>query len=97
VKDVETMLGNGTDKEPSKSTSARELILDVLETEGEQESDGFDARVANETGLTAKTVRNLRGKLKNEGLIAPVPMKDEYGGISHWIVRRTQATRGDTE
>jgi hypothetical protein len=60
-KDVETMLGNGTDKEPSKSTSARELILDVLETEGEQESDGFDARVANETGLTAKTVRNLRG------------------------------------
>ncbi|MGI8423040.1 MAG: hypothetical protein ACR2NO_02800 [Chloroflexota bacterium] len=44
------------------------MILDILEDEGEQESDAFDARIAHEIGITAKTVRNQRGNLKNDGL-----------------------------
>jgi hypothetical protein len=46
-------------------------------------------------GLTAKTVRNQRGNLKNEGLITAAPAKDEHGTVTHWIVRRTHAPRGD--
>jgi hypothetical protein len=77
----------------TKSAQARELILDILEADGEQESDGFDARVADETGLTAKTVRNLRGDLKNEGLIRSMPDKDEHGEIVCWKISRTAAPR----
>lgn len=90
-KDVDELL-SGTRRE-SKSASARDLILDILETEGEQESDTLDARIAAETGVAAKTVRNLRGELKNAGLIRPVPVKDEHGGLSHWQVTRTGAPR----
>ena len=53
TKDVETMLGNAN-KEQSKTGAARDLILDILETEDAQESDALDARVASETGLAAK-------------------------------------------
>jgi hypothetical protein len=93
TRDVEEMLAAGREREPSKSAAARELILDILENEGEQESDGFDARVARETGLTAKTVRNLRAQLKDAGLIKPFPEKDEYGTVERWTIRRTQAPR----
>ena len=78
----------------SKSADARELILDILETDGEQESDALDARVADETGLAAKTVRNLRGELKNAGLIKAVPESDEpFGAVDRWKVARTTAPR----
>jgi predicted transcriptional regulator len=51
---------------------ARELILDVLEAApGRQlESDTLDAKIAAETGLAAKTIKNLRTELKEKGLIA---------------------------
>jgi hypothetical protein len=91
-KNVETILSAAT-KEPTRSELARDLILDILENEGEQESDTLDARVARETGLAAKTVQNTRTKLKDEGLIKPHPEKDEHGEILYWIVRRTQAPR----
>jgi predicted transcriptional regulator len=92
------MLTNGgATKEASPSSTARTLILDILDTEGEQESDELDARVASEAGISAKTVRNLRGKLKAEGLIAPHPEKDEFGTVTRWVVRRTLAPRGDGE
>lgn len=91
-KDVETILAGST-KEPSKSEAARELILDILENDGEQESDALDARVARETGLAAKTVQNTRSELANEGLVKPHPEKDEFGSVERWIVRRTQAPR----
>lgn len=95
TKDVENLLsGRAPDAAPeSRSAQARELILDILEDEGEQESDGFDARIANETGITAKTVRNIRGTLKNQGLIRATPVKDEHGTVTHWTVGRTLAPR----
>ena len=69
-------------KGESRSTQARDLLLDILEDEGAHESDTLDARVARETGLAAKTIKNLRTKLKDQGLIRPVPEKDETGAIT---------------
>jgi hypothetical protein len=54
-------------RHPSRSDDARNLILDVLEDEGDQESDALDARVAQATGLAAKTVKNQRAALRDEG------------------------------
>lgn len=76
-----------------KSHDARELVLDILDAEGAQESDALDARIARETGLSAKTVKNLRTKLKNEGLIHVSPDKDGTGAIECWKVARTLAPR----
>src|SRR5262249_49526542 len=93
-KDVGTILAaSGSDKEPTKTDAARELILDILENEGEQESDALDARVAQETGLAARTVQNSRKALAKAGLVKPVPEKDEFGAVLRWIVSRTQAPR----
>lgn len=91
TKDVEDLLQSS--RRVSKSGSARELILDILEGEGNQGSDALDARVAAESGLSAKTVRNQRGALKNEGLVKNVPTKDEFGTVLHWKVVRTSAPR----
>ena len=90
MKDVETMLGANA-KRHTRSAAAREFILAILEGEGEQESDALDARVANATGLTAGTVRQLRAELKNEGLVKSFPQKDEFGEILRWLVACTQA------
>jgi hypothetical protein len=59
TKDVEALLRArvGSSAPESKSGKARELILDILENEGEQESDAFDARIANETGLERRADR----------------------------------------
>jgi len=97
TKNVEALLGGkrDTDAPANRSAEASELILDILETEGEQESDALDARIAAATGLAARTSRNLRDKLKTAGLISAVPDKDEHGAINRWLVRRTQAPRGD--
>jgi hypothetical protein len=54
-------------RHPSRSDDARNLILDVLADEGDQESDALDARVAQATGLAAKTVKNQRAALRDEG------------------------------
>ncbi len=93
TKDVETMLGNSNNKEPSKTASARDLILDILEAEGAQESDNLDARVARETGLAAQTIRNTRSGLGKEGLIKSRSENDETGAFKRWLVSRTQAVR----
>ena len=90
-KDVDELLSAA--KRTSKSKVARDLILDILENDGEQESDTLDARVASETGLAAKTVKNQRVALKNEGLVRNVPVKDEHGEITLWKVARTGAPR----
>jgi hypothetical protein len=90
-KNVEELLGA---KPPeSKTAQARELILDILEEDGEQESDTLDARVAKETGLAAGTVRNARSELTKEGLVKPYPERDEFGSAERWIVTRTKAPR----
>lgn len=81
------------DRPESKTARARELILDILETDGEQESDTLDARVAKETGLAVQTVKNARVALKAEGLLKVFPDKDELGTILRWNVTRSQAPR----
>jgi hypothetical protein len=87
------LLAGRSNGDGSRSTQARELILDILENEGEQESDTLDARLVNETGLKAQTIRNLRNQLKNEGLVKVFPKKDEHGTIERWLVTRSQAPR----
>jgi hypothetical protein len=90
TKDVDALLEPG--RAPSKSGNARDLILDILD-DGPQESDSLDSRAARETGLSAKTIKNLRTKLKDEGLIRVHPDKDEHGRIIRWLVSRTLAAR----
>jgi hypothetical protein len=77
----------------SRTGSAKTLILDVLEAEGEQESDALDARIAQETGLSTRTVQNARVALKNEGFVKNVPIRDEAGAVVSWHVKRTEASR----
>lgn len=98
TKSVETLIGEGR-KEPSKSSAARELILDTLEAAPRRrvESDELDALIARETGLAAQTIRNLRAGLKNEGLIRSVPAKDETGQVERWLIERTNAPRAEEE
>jgi hypothetical protein len=57
------------------------------------ESDALDAKVAAGSGLSAKTIKNLRGELKDQGLIRAVPEKDEHGEVQRWFVVRTNAPR----
>ena len=91
---VENLLATRVDNNgpASKTAEARERILDLLDDEGSQESDALDARIANETGLEARTVRNIRGKLSKEGLIKVKP-HDDGDGKKHWRVFRTNAPR----
>jgi hypothetical protein len=91
--DPDDLLLGGRRANGAKSTDARELILDILDAEAEVESDTLDARVASETGLAAKTVRNVRAELKSEGLLRSFPDKDEAGTIVRWKVARTAAPR----
>jgi predicted transcriptional regulator len=90
-KSVDDLLGGNAAE--TKTDLARDLILDILEADGDQESDTLDARVARKTGLSAKTVRNVRSSLSKEGFMKPVPEKDQYGEIQRWLVVRTGAPR----
>lgn len=80
-------------REQSKTAAARELILDILENNGEQESDTLDAHVARQTGLAAQTIRNARVTLGKEGLVKVFPDKDEFGEVIRWRVSRSGAPR----
>lgn len=81
----------------SKTSKARDVLLDLLESEqaiaSGIESDALDADVANRVGLKAKTIRNVRGVLSDEGLIKSRPELDENGNPARWIVYRTGAAR----
>jgi AAA domain len=91
TKNVDELLSVSAER--PRTQVARDLILDILERDGEQESDGLDARVAAETGLAAQTVKNTRVALKNAGLIRSYPMKDEHGVVVRWYVARTGVVR----
>lgn len=83
-----------TRKTPDTRTAkARELLLDVLQEQGEQESDALDAHVARETRLAARTVRDTRMALAREGLVKARPEKDDFGEVQRWKVYRTEAPR----
>ncbi len=70
-----------------------DVRLGAVGADTEDESDSLDARVAKETGLAARTVRDLRMDLRNEGLVKSQPEKDETGAVTRWLVYRTQARR----
>jgi hypothetical protein len=94
--DVDELLSGGEQESRSSSSSAeaRELILDLLDAHGELESDELDKRVAEQTGLKAQTIRNLRSDLRGAGLIRSRPEREETGfGIKRWFVVRTNASR----
>jgi hypothetical protein len=91
-KSVDALLSEHEGKN-TRTGEARELVLDILSFEGDQESDALDARVAGETGLAAQTVKNVRKELVGDGLIKAYPDKDETGAIVRWNVGRTQAPR----
>lgn len=93
AKTVDALLAARAGGDASRFGQARELILSILENDGEQESDTLDARVARETALAAQTIRTVRGTLKNEGLIKTFPDKDEFGAILRWVVSRSGAPR----
>ena len=89
--DIDDLLGDK--KSESGSAQARELILSTLaDAGGRMESDQLDAAVAAAAGVSAKTVQNLRGDLKKQGLVRAVPEKDEEGEIRRWFVALTNAT-----
>lgn len=71
----------------SRTGNARERILEILEAEGEQESDALDERVAREAGLAIGTVRNARHGLGKEGCLRNIPIRDEHGTVLRWHVR----------
>jgi AAA domain len=78
-------------KRESKSSKARELILERLADGAQVESDELDAEIAQKTRLAARTVRDLRMELGNEGLIRSIPQRDESGSIYAWLAARTNA------
>jgi hypothetical protein len=77
----------------SKTDKARELILDILENEGEQESKALDARVAAEVGLGAGTIKNARIALGKDDLLKNRPEKNEHGEVLRWFVSRSAVAR----
>jgi hypothetical protein len=93
--DVNELL-SGAKTEASGSAVARDRILAILAGRGAMESDALDALVAEEAGVAAKTVRNLRGELKNAGLIRSRPERDESGAVGRWLVERTNAPLPDS-
>ena len=62
----------------SGSSSARDLILQILGERGQLESDNLDALVAEQAGVSAKTVRNLRGD-PDAGLFATLTTVLSFG------------------
>jgi hypothetical protein len=80
----------GAPPRSSNSQRARKLILSKIE-DGPRDSEQLDADVASETGLSQRTVKDLRGALRREGYLHPVPIRDEAGSVLRWVVERTQA------
>jgi predicted transcriptional regulator len=92
-KSVDDLLAARDRGDSSKSAQAGELILEILEDEGDQESDALDTRVAQATGLKASSMKNVRLALKDKGLVKMYADKDEFGTILRWHVGRTLAPR----
>jgi hypothetical protein len=89
---AEAMSGEHKEKE-TKTLTAAKLILDILEDEGEQKQSVLFDRVAEETGLSPKTIRNKAyfGIIKpgDGGLVAV--RKDQYQG--ELTISRTSTQR----
>ena len=93
-KSVDEMLQADPTMCNSKTKLAKLCMLDKLEqVTGSIESDKLTAEIASEHQIAIKTVRNAKTWLKDNGLIAFSPDKDETGKILQWNVRRTNAPR----
>lgn len=89
-RDLDAMLQGGAGI--SKTKLAREAILDELrKAPGIQMlSDELDARVAEKVGLKMQSLRNVRTKMRADGLIRSVPEKDRAGDVKRWWVVLTE-------
>lgn len=84
----------------SKSGKARDLLLDTLDNTLKMESDTLDALIAQKTGLSTKSIRNLRGELADQGLIKSMKGEttDDQGNTKNvWFVLRTHAPRTEAK
>jgi AAA domain/Primase C terminal 1 (PriCT-1) len=93
--DVEGLLAARHEpSEPSRSADARALILATLQAAPGQRmgAEEFDALIAEQAGVSAKTVRNLRSELgaKGRGWLKAIPVKDEFGEVIQWEVGLTE-------
>jgi AAA domain len=89
-KDPDELLTVKRSRRTSRSDSARVLVLEILRNEigAQMESDALDTEVARRTGLAAKTVRNVRNELRNQGLLKAIPVGgtlEEGGGVKVWL------------
>jgi hypothetical protein len=88
AKDLDALFAG--ERAKSKSAAAREAIVTILRANPEGvESDKLDADVAEQSGVSVKTVRNLRSQMAASDLLRPTPEKDEYGLVTAWIVSLT--------
>jgi hypothetical protein len=87
--------------EPSKSATARTLMLETLRVASGQRMDTekFDALIAEKAGVSAKTVQNLRSKLgaNGRGWLKAIPVKDESGKVGRWEVGLTEGAPAPSE
>ncbi len=90
--DIDSLLKGGSGRESnSKSEEARTAIVNILRAHGGQlESDALDAKVAEEAGVAARTVRNLRGELRDRGWLRAYPER-EGDKITRWMISLTNA------
>lgn len=94
ISDVDLDAQLAGEQSDTRSGQARELILETLrDAGGSMESDTLDAIVAAATGLNARTVRNLRTELGNEGLLRSKPERDATGVAKRWHVLLTEAAK----
>ncbi len=93
AKDPDELLAVRRPRQASKSDAAKRLILDQLHAAAGQqiESDVLDAEIAQRTGLSARTVRDIRTDMRAAGLVRALPEKDADGEIKRWFVTLTGA------
>lgn len=85
--DIDTMLAGEAE---TKSQKAESVIVDVLQQNGGvMESDALDFMVSEQTGLKAATLRKVRTKLRDDGVIRHVADRDDYGRATTWQVHLT--------
>jgi AAA domain len=91
-KDPDELLSIKRTRQSSRSDTARVILCQVLLEADDRtmESDALDAEVAQRTGLSARTIRNLRMALNKEGLIRARPV-NSMSGAKTWEAILTNA------
>jgi hypothetical protein len=85
--DIDTMLAGESE---TKSQKAESILIDILQQNGGvMESDTLDFAVGEQTGLKAATMRKVRTKMRDAGVIRHVADRDEHGQATTWKVHLT--------